>query len=205
MQSHKFCAFIAASKISVTSKLERLAYSRGWEATASQCILAHPQAHHTTLCTTLGSALWDWGLMSPEEAVLLLSNSSQSFFVQELCITPLALPSVHQSTSDTSSLHIALTSTYLWHHKTVQGHPASALIATSCTHVRLEPLTHKLGLLIWEAAQCLLTDLLPAPPVSDISTLLQGTAQQLTKQGVTAEAPKPEQSRQKKWQLLSFL
>lgn len=65
-------------------------------------------AHHITLLTTLGSALGDWGFTSLEEAILPLSNSSQSFFVQEHCIILLVLPSVYWGTSDTSSLSTAL-------------------------------------------------------------------------------------------------
>lgn len=38
------------------------------------------RAHHTTLLTTPGSARGDRGFTSPEEATLLLSNSSQSIF-----------------------------------------------------------------------------------------------------------------------------
>lgn len=72
------------------------------------------QAYHITLLTTLGSALGGWGFTSLEEAILLLSNSSQSIFLfQEHCIILLVLPSVYWSTSDTSILSAALTLTSL--------------------------------------------------------------------------------------------
>lgn len=70
---------------------------------------------------------------------------------------------------------ISLTSSYLQHHAIVQGHPAAARIVMSSPIQDLS-----LWLMGWdhlsEEFSGFWQELLPAPPVSNISTFLPGTA-----------------------------
>lgn len=124
LRSHKFCAFLTVSYSSAASKPDSLAFFWGRKLRVSQGIpswlppesgCSSSPSHNPPCRPGLGTG--SQRVCKLREANSLLSNSSQSSFVQKHCIILSVLPPVCWSTSVTSTKSQALLFPDSWPHK----------------------------------------------------------------------------------------